>query len=142
MRISDWSSDVCSSDLIDALFQRLYLIPHRHATNEQRHAKFIILAVFLKIFGDLSREFAGGLQNKRPGHTRAAAAMRQNIDHRQDEAGSFSGACLSNANQVLHHQHRRDRLRLIRGRLVIRSEELSSELQSYMRISSSDFVCT
>src|SRR3546814_11384252 len=23
---------------IDALFQRLYLIPHRHATNEQRHA--------------------------------------------------------------------------------------------------------
>src|SRR3546814_2239396 len=107
MRISDWSSDVCSSDLvrdephiehsvslidheeiasgekditapeqvhkpsrrgnqhIDALFQRLYLIPHRHATNEQRHAKFIILAVFLKIFGDLSREFAGDRKSTR-----------------------------------------------------------------------------
>src|SRR3546814_18319168 len=99
MRISDWSSDVCSSDLhsvslidheeiasgekditapeqvhkpsrrgnqhIDALFQRLYLMPHRHATNKQRHPKLIILAVFLKIFGDLRREFAGGLQNTR-----------------------------------------------------------------------------
>src|SRR3546814_17577499 len=115
MRIRDWSSDVCSSDLhiehsvslidheeiesgekditapeqvhkpsrrgnqhIEALFQRLYLIPHRHATNAQRHAKFIILAVFLKIFGDLSREFEGGLQNKRPVHTRRATAMRHN----------------------------------------------------------------
>src|SRR3546814_2429685 len=97
MRISDWSSDVCSSDLhsvslidheeiasgekditapeqvhkpsrrgnqhIDALFQRLYLIPHRHATNEQRHAKFIILAVFLKIFGDRSEEHTSELQS-------------------------------------------------------------------------------
>src|SRR3546814_15189726 len=137
MRISDWSSDVCSSDLvrdephiehsvslidheeiasgekditapeqvhkpsrrgnqhIDALFQRLYLIPHRHATNEQRHAKFIILAVFLKIFGALSHEFPGGLTNKRPGHTRAHAAMRQTINQRQADDGSYSGTWLS-----------------------------------------------
>src|SRR3546814_15778365 len=96
MRISDWSSDVCSSDLvrdephiehsvslidheeiasgekditapeqvhkpsrrgyqhIAALFRRLYLLPHRHATNPQPPAKFILLAVFLKNIGTAS----------------------------------------------------------------------------------------
>ena len=43
---------------IDALFQRLNLIPHLHTANKQGHGKLVIFAIFLKILGNLSGEFA------------------------------------------------------------------------------------
>ena len=43
----------------------------------------------------------------------------EDVDHRQDEAGGLAGAGLGDADQVLAHQHRRDRAALDRGGLVI-----------------------
>ncbi len=79
----------------------------------------MILAVFFKIFGDLRGQFARRLQNQRPRHQRAAPAMRQDVDHGQDETGGLARSGLRNADDVAHHQHRRNALRLNRRRLVV-----------------------
>ena len=43
----------------------------------------------------------------------------EDVDHRQHEAGGLAGAGLGDADEVAAHQHRRDRLRLDRRRLVV-----------------------
>ena len=94
---------------VDALFQRLDLIAHLHAADQECHAELVILAVFLEILGDLRREFAGRLEDQAARHARAAAALGQDVDHRQHEAGGLAGAGLGDADQVAHHQYGRDR---------------------------------
>src|SRR3546814_14807805 len=39
MRISDWSSDVCSSDLFDAAHELAHLVLHRHGGPQGREAE-------------------------------------------------------------------------------------------------------
>ena len=104
---------------VDALFERLHLVAHLHAADQQRHRERVIFAVFLEILGDLHRQLAGRLEDQRARHPRAAAALVQDVDHRQHEAGGLAGAGLGDADEVLAHQHRRDRRALDRGRLVI-----------------------
>jgi hypothetical protein len=71
------------------------------------------------ILGDLRGELARGFEDQAARHPRTATAVAQDIDHRQDEGGGLAGAGLRDADQVAHHQHRRDRLRLDGGRLGI-----------------------
>ena len=104
---------------VDALFERLDLVAHLHAAHQQRHRERVVLAVFLEILGDLHRELARRLEDQRARHPRPAAALVQDVDHRQDEAGGLAGAGLGDPDQVLAHQHRRDRRALDRSRLVI-----------------------
>ena len=104
---------------VDALFERLDLVAHLNAADQQRHRERVIFAVFLEILGDLHRQLARRLEDQRARHPRAAAALVQDVDHRQHEAGGLAGAGLGDADQVLAHQHRRDRRALDRRRLVI-----------------------
>ena len=104
---------------VDAFFERLHLITHRNAADQQGHGELVVLAVFFEIFGNLRGQFARRLKNERARHPCAAAPMGKNVDHRQDEAGRFARSGLRNTNQIAHHQHRRDGARLDRGRLGI-----------------------
>src|SRR3546814_6864606 len=119
MRISDWSSDVCSSDLLFGDLQRLRVAGGLHA----------VLAVH-----DQGRGAA-----QAAGDGEVARALHQRIDfragHRRlepvridafaaDEGGQFIGAGVAD----------RYRLRVVDG-VEQRSEEQTSELQSLMRLS-------
>jgi hypothetical protein len=104
---------------IDALFERLDLITHLHAAHQQGHRERVVLAVFLEILGDLHRQLTSRLEDQRARHSRAAAAVMEDVDHRQHEAGGFARPGLSNADQVLAHQHGRDHAALDRRRLAI-----------------------
>ena len=79
----------------------------------------MVFAVFLEILGDLHRELASRLEDQRARHSRAAAALVQDVDHRQDEAGGLAGSGLGDADQVLAHQDRGDCRALDRSRIVI-----------------------
>ena len=61
--------------------------------------ELVVLAVFLEILGDLGGELAGRLEDQRARHARAAAALGEDVDHRQDEAGGLAGAGLGDADQ-------------------------------------------
>src|SRR3546814_5600071 len=119
MRISDWSSDVCSSDLHAAQDQRqgdvvehaavgeqaMVLEHHAHVSPVQRDAPAAHL-----------HQVALGEQH------RAAAGPLGQMD--QLEQGALAGAGMAG-----HEQH------LARPDVETRSEEHTSELQSLMRIS-------
>ena len=104
---------------VDALFERLDLVAHLHAADQQRHRELVIFAVFLEILRHLRGELASRLEDQAARHARAAAALGQDVDHRQHEAGGLAGPGLGDADQVLAHQHRRDRALLDRGRDVV-----------------------
>jgi hypothetical protein len=57
--------------------------------------------------------------------------MGENVDHRQHETGGLAGARLRDADQVAHHQHAGDGLRLDRSRLVIAG--VRHRLQQFVR---------
>ena len=104
---------------VDAFVQRLDLIAHLHAADQQRELQIMVLAVFLEIFSHLGGQFAGRRQDQAARHQRAAASGGHDIDHRKHETGGLAGTGLRDADDVLHHQDRRDRLGLDRGRLGI-----------------------
>ena len=116
---------------VDAIGQRLDLIAHLDPADQQRHAQIVVLAVLFEVFGNLRGQFAGRFENQRPRHQRATAAMRQNVDHRQHETGGLARAGLRDADDVAHHQHRRDGLRLDRSRLVIAG--IKHRLEQFVR---------
>src|SRR3546814_14836989 len=87
MRISDWSSDVCSSDL----------------------------AVELEVLGHLGGQLARRRDDERARHSRAGSAARQDVDHGQSEAGGLAGAGLGAAEHVAAHQDNRYGFLLNRG---------------------------
>src|SRR3546814_6994723 len=109
MRISDWSSDVCSSDLLDAL----------HDPQHVGHAILEMLA------------FAVIAQ---PHHRRAIARQ---LVRRRPSGGSGRRPCRDIEGGRL--RQRAELLRVEQEIMIIahgiRSEEHTSELQSLMRIS-------
>ena len=110
-----------SDQHVDAIVERLDLIAHLHAANQQRELEIVVLAVFLEILRHLRSEFARRGKDEAARHQRAATAARHDVDHRQHEARGLAGARLGDADDILHHQHRRDRLALDVGGLGIAS---------------------
>ena len=66
---------------VDAFIQSLVLFIKRYAADQKRQGEFMLLAVHLKLFGDLSRQFACWLYYQGARHACTGAAMRQHIDH-------------------------------------------------------------
>src|SRR3546814_10732381 len=132
MRISDWSSDVCSSDLLFhftlklplPLQQLLQLVDDLGlaATEQSRNLGQTLL-------------FVGNVgQCRRAGHRLDAANARRDTTFRQyleqaDIAGmAYVGAATQLGREFAHAQHPHPLA-------VFRSEEHTSEIQSLLRIS-------
>src|SRR3546814_2284693 len=115
MRISDWSSDVCSSDLIVHLEP---FFPHRPV----HRVDIIVEHAFV-----LGNNGAAHDKQRVDREVRVEAEFRQTM--LVDEAPHFEMVIgeLRGDTGILEHR------RLVAGRL--RSEENTSELQSLMRIS-------
>src|SRR3546814_9777970 len=122
MRISDWSSDVCSSDLM-----KLEQKGH-HAAFVDRRGRVAGRAV-----EDLDRHVGGG----RVGARRGGDRHRRLLIVERHEHGDFARAGGERLGE--HFVERPQAGGLARrsdpGHAVIRSEEHTSELQSLMRIS-------
>src|SRR3546814_9219915 len=118
MRISDWSSDVCSSDLVEGhsgappCAGQLLRPPLRRRTRSRDRGR-----------GDDGVEGRAGEPRDR--------------DHRAGRRGARAEPELSDPYFRLHHRGRDDPQRAHdpRRELLARSEEHTSELQSLMRIS-------
>src|SRR3546814_10643760 len=111
MRISDWSSDVCSSDL-------RFLLLDRHRFSRQRR---------------LIDEQPACLQQSQVGRNTVASLQHDDV------AGYKIGDCDRSPGAVAQHcrmrgDHVADRAERALG-FAFRSEEHTSELQSLMRIS-------
>src|SRR3546814_3073719 len=128
MRISDWSSDVCSSDLIDLVAGFLGdRLDHRTALADH--------------FADLVRVNLQGDQARRK--------LRHLMTRRGQRLGHFTedmqATLLGLAERDLHDLFGNAvdlDVHLQRGNAVRRSEEHTSELQSLMRISYAVFCLT
>src|SRR3546814_7332286 len=121
MRISDWSSDVCSSDLRSAFLAQIDLVDLERRAFAHRHiAEFADEARCRPIARrDVERlEAIGGGELLRFGQFEHVAVERQRVDAcaRVDRAGDRAAGAQRHA-------------------VVERSEEHTSELQSLMRIS-------
>src|SRR3546814_4079703 len=110
MRISDWSSDVCSSDLVQRLVHRIDKTP----------------VVFRILGADLFHRRAGAVQIA-PEFKNCAVVEQQ----RGDALGMivFEAVFGQQLQFVVAHQ------RVALNQRMTRSEEHTSELQSLMRIS-------
>src|SRR3546814_1717089 len=110
MRISDWSSDVCSSDLLGETATKRRATPHRrHVAQQHRHAAGVGRDGY--VF-----EVRAALQVAFAAHHQLGFAL---FDHRAT-VGTVRTA--DGIDQLLHGD-------------ATRSEEHTSELQSLMRIS-------
>src|SRR3546814_8822230 len=130
MRISDWSSDVCSSDLIGVIYTRRF-IPrdeHRRADIEGREPSGGI--PFLKWFTVFSVEQCDGL----PAHIcEPPPPIPEGLILPQAEALiAATGADFRIGGPSAFYSPTRDYVQVPRPD---RSEEHTSELQSLMRIS-------
>src|SRR3546814_5324347 len=118
MRISDWSSDVCSSDLHGCLSHARLLRQAQLEMGLDRHRRFV-------------------RPGNRSGRDRLGFRPRRLIDRGSKNAAvPNSEICRGAAVIRVHASH--SRWMLGRNRdvsLVLRSEEHTSELQSLMRIS-------
>src|SRR3546814_9306155 len=113
MRISDWSSDVCSSDLFD-LVAIARLLGAQHRSNSlDRLPRIAPLALHSRLIDWIN--------------------VRNAVNHFGLLGMEFVGANITKADNraVLYH----DRVEAILGIGAFRSEEHTSELQSLMRIS-------
>src|SRR3546814_7728877 len=136
MRISDWSSDVCSSDLIvpeqaEQLVERHPVIRgvfYSHATREHLLEG---IRVLLKGGDWLPRVLTERLLGQWR-RMRQLAETKSSLTLREREILSLAGKGLSNAEiaeQLCLSPH------TIKSHIHNRSEEQTSELQSLMRIS-------
>src|SRR3546814_5835507 len=130
MRISDWSSDVCSSDLFDA-----FDVEERKRQKEvgrlvnivevQRGRRTAVRAIIVATAETAHRDDLG----------RAAAEIGRDADAGRlfDDPFEIADAALLDISAA----EGRDRRRNVRQarRALLRSEEHTSELQSLMRIS-------
>src|SRR3546814_2602806 len=115
MRISDWSSDVCSSDLGEDRKQRL----------DQSHHVGVVAGELVDPGGkDLAprrAELEAGFAQRRPHHVLERAHLVQNRTPRHQERSPLPALSALNVNLLVPAR--------------ARSEEHTSELQSLMRIS-------
>src|SRR3546814_4215115 len=122
MRISDWSSDVCSSDLT------ICPLAVRHPS--------LPLRIPLVIKFDPGLYIVAGPIGNLSDLTPRAAELLRNADIIAVEDSRVSAKLLRHAGSerpmVAYHDHSSEKLRT---QLVERSEEHTSELQSLMRIS-------
>src|SRR3546814_4098648 len=117
MRISDWSSDVCSSDLIDARFRIQLLILHEHKIPDFNES----VAIFIGGARGASWNMrAMIIEDFRTGATWTRISHRPEIIRRSDADDSFAGQARNFTPKL---------------ESLFRSEEHTSELQSLMRIS-------
>src|SRR3546814_1506670 len=137
MRISDWSSDVCSSDLTDC---------HRHRCSRHFISRSYRLVVIADGVGDFLRQSLGaGIIS-----AHNALKFRELSNHFSDEISlaetggllghirQTSAIRLARTNNAFFNQPARqfgDAVDLV-GDCAQRSEEHTSELQSLMRLSS------
>src|SRR3546814_16534125 len=88
MRISDWSSDVCSSDLIDARFRIQLLILHEHKIPDFNES----VAIFIGGARGASWNMrAMIIEDFRTGATWTRISHRPEIIRRSDPDDSFAG---------------------------------------------------
>jgi hypothetical protein len=104
---------------VGAALQDAFLVGEAHAADQQRHVELVVLAVDFEVFGHLGGQFARRLQDERSRHARLGAALGEDIDHRQDEGGSLSGARLGTSEDIAAHQDDGNGLFLDRSRLGI-----------------------
>src|SRR3546814_10130160 len=123
MRISDWSSDVCSSDLVEREGNRARLTPETGA--EGFGAGEVAAADQQFETGKISQQFG------KPSAEDAIAAENQGL-HRHNMRSLYSGGAIQQFTRLPKNRYRL--------RAIQRSEEHTSELQSLMR-SSYDVVC-
>src|SRR3546814_5124738 len=122
MRISDWSSDVCSSDLVDILALGR-AAPFADPGRQHFRARQILVAILVEEFVDIVGTPEIALEAFGRAHQLAdAAAVRE--DHHPD---------IDRREQKADHHRLHDDVRLDEQRDG-RSEEHTSELQSLMRI--------
>src|SRR3546814_4675317 len=120
MRISDWSSDVCSSDLIDgALLQQVFVLQLGHARRDDA----------VQARGEAARE-----QRRHMLHDDRWWAIGREARQYRTQGLDPARGCADREIAPVPHEIalRRHRRRAIQPR---RSEEHTSELQSLMRIS-------
>src|SRR3546814_2409728 len=116
MRISDWSSDVCSSDLLDAdafLHRQADRAGLEHLGADAREFEHLLIGDIIKLAGASDDPRVGRVNTVNIGVDIAAVGLHRRRD--RDRAGVRTAAA-----------ERRD---------AARSEEHTSELQSLMRIS-------
>src|SRR3546814_5217360 len=123
MRISDWSSDVCSSDLVAAVVDELHQVCQRHRLRQ------------------VPGMHEGAVWLRRHAHSRQRCPrVLQRGAAARDDAGFGGAEDLAHFAAEARLGGRGQRLRKRRGRGDDRSEEHTSELQSLMRISYAVFV--
>src|SRR3546814_6125940 len=138
MRISDWSSDVCSSDLVARLARRDRngrgdLLAHRDAILER------LDAMIDRVADDMDQRIADILHHFAVEFDLAAARLKGDLlAHVLRE---FADAARQWREQLAAalHPHLADRLEHACERIGERSEVHTSALQSLMRISSAVF---
>src|SRR3546814_6898808 len=127
MRISDWSSDVCSSDLpaqLGAVFEALYPELRRLANSRMygNESTFTPTVLVHELFLRITQGSPLALADRNHFFAASAKAMRWiMVEHARQRAADKRGG-----GQVM-------------VALDDRSEEHTSELQSLMRISYADF---
>ena len=85
---------------VGAAFQLAVLLVEGHAANQKGDIELVILAVFLKVFSNLGRQFARRLKNERARHAGAGAALFQKRQHRQYEGCRLTRARLGDAQNI------------------------------------------
>src|SRR3546814_4024113 len=135
MRISDWSSDVCSSDLIDnvGISQRDRYISEQAAmlaSSGRRVNRLLVLNASSHgdTLDEVARTYAGD------GGSPPIGCIITEIDE-----ASRLGAALDTAIRYQLPIHYVSNGQKVPENLILRSEEHTSELQSLMRISNTDF---
>ena len=100
---------------VDAAQQLGILIVERHAANDQCNVELVVLAILLKVLGDLGGEFACRLEDEGARHACARASLLQHGQHRQHEGGGLAGAGLRNTKDIAPCEHVRNGL-VLNGR--------------------------
>src|SRR3546814_6563444 len=147
MRISDWSSDVCSSDLAHAAHHSLHAAHHAlHAAAAQLAHHLFHLLVLLHQLVDVGRGHAGAGGDALAARTVeqgrvAALLLRHRIDDRHHPRHFLAGdlrldvvGTLANARQLVHQPGQAAHVLLLLELVLHRSEAHTSELHSLLRI--------
>ncbi len=100
---------------VDTAGQLGVLVAERDAADQEGDVEFLAGAVFVEVFLDLGREFAGRFEDQRSGHSCPRPAFFQKREHGQDEGRGLAGAGLGDAENVPASQNVGNRLFLNGG---------------------------